>query len=222
MRLKKKRFVNKDSGSIDAIKSGLQRFYMEHGHSPTAEEIDACPYLCTSRQIQRRHGGLRKLRAALGLDVVDYSKGKSRADWSKRINKLSVESENSVKKFLVETYGEICVHEEKKYGNLRQRMDFFVYAKESFAVDVFNTYTLRHLNVILNIKLRKYKNFPFKLFFVVTGAEFLQKEIDATICNKTNLLPSNMKCLTVDEFERECLFNLPPLGFNTDYKPTSG
>jgi hypothetical protein len=122
---------------------------MEHGHFPTAEEIDKCPYLCSSRQIQRRHGGLRKLRAALGLDIVDYRRGESRIKQMKRVNELSVDTEDLVKKFLVETYGEICVHEEKKYVNLRQRMDFFVYAKENFAVDMFNTYTLKHLNIIL-------------------------------------------------------------------------
>ena len=111
MAAKKRRLANKGLGSIDAIESGLQRFYMEHGHFPKAEEIDECPYLCTSRQIQRRHGGLRKLRATLGLDIVDYGKGESRVDISKRVHKLSVETENLVKKFLVGTYGEICVHE---------------------------------------------------------------------------------------------------------------
>jgi hypothetical protein len=70
--------------------------------------------------------------------------------------------------------------------------------------------------------LRKYKDFPFKLFFVVTGAEFSQKKVDAVISNKTTLLPSRMKCLTVDEFKRECLTNLPPQKFNIDYKKTSG
>jgi hypothetical protein len=214
--------ANKGLGSIDAIKSGLQRFYMEHGHFPTAEEIDECPYLCSSRWIHRRYGGLRKLRADLGLDIVDYGKGKHRIDYWNRISKLSIETENSLKKFLVETYGEICVHEEKKYGSLRQRMDFFVYAEDNFAVDVFNTYTLKHLNIIVNIKLRKYKDFPFKLFFVVTGAEFSQKKIDELICKKTNRMSTDVKCLTVDEFKRECLAKLSPLKFNIDYKRTSG
>ena len=101
-------------------------------------------------------------------------------------------------------------------------MDFFVYAKENFAVDVFNTYTLKHLNIIVNIKLRKYKDFPFKLFFVVTGAKFSQRKIDELICKKTNRMPYGMKCLTVDEFKRECLTNLPPLNHHIDYEKASG
>jgi hypothetical protein len=112
----------------DAVKSGFQRFYIEHGHFPTSEEIDSCPYLCSARHIQRIYGGLRKLRESLGLDIIDYGKGKHSIDNWKRVSKLSLETEHLVKRFLIETYGEICVHEEKQYGNLRQRMDFFVYA----------------------------------------------------------------------------------------------
>ena len=124
--MRKRHLDKKTPGSIDAIKSGLQRFYMEHGHFPTAEEIDECPYLCSSRWIHRRYGGLRKLRAELGLDIVDYGRGKHRIDSWKRVGKLSIETENLLKKFLVETYGEICVHEEKKYGSLRQRMRDYI------------------------------------------------------------------------------------------------
>jgi hypothetical protein len=203
--------------SKESIMSGLKRFYREYDHFPTAEEIDGCPYLCSARHIQRVHGGLRKLRESLGMDIVDYGKGKPRIDRWKRVSKLSVETESSVKNFLMDTYGEICVHEEKKYGNLRQRMDFFVYAKENFAVDVFNTYTLRHLNIIINIKFKKYRIFPFKLFFVVTGTEFHQKDVDELILRKHYELLPSMKCLTIGEFKKECLLNLPPLSSHLKY-----
>ncbi len=203
--------------SIDAIETGFRRFYIENGHYPTASEIDKCPYLCSARHIQRVHGGLRRLRKNLGLDVIDYGKGAARTVTSKRIHELSVETEKQLKKFLIDTYSEICVHEEVRYGSSKQRVDFFVYAKQNFAVDVFNTYSLRHLNIIINIKLKKYEEFPFKLFFVVTGAPFSQMKIDQLISNKINKLPSNIKCLTFDKFKKECLSRLKPLILNISY-----
>ena len=133
------------------------------------------------------------------------------------MNKLSIKTEKQLKEFLIETYGEICVHEEVRYGSSKQRVDFFVYALHNFAVDVFNTYTLRHLNIIINIKLKKYKDFPFKLFFVVTGAEFSQMAIDKLISNKINKLPPNMKCLTFKKFKKECLSGLKPLILDINY-----
>lgn len=106
----------------------------------------------------------------------------------------------------------------KKYGDGRTRVDFFVYAEENFAVEVFNTYSIRNLAKNLNIKLHKFNDFYFKLYFVVTGGDFSQRHIDALVSNKKNLpLLPNMKCLVIDEFKKECLRNLPPLSMRTRY-----
>ena len=40
----------------------------------------------------------------------------------------------------------------------------------------------------MNIKLKKYKDYPFKIFFVVTGIECSQGLIDSLIANKINKL----------------------------------
>jgi hypothetical protein len=204
-------------GSLDSIKTGLLQFYREHGHYPTAPEIDNCPYLCSSRYIQQKYGGLRNLRQSLGLDIVDYGKGPHRQALGQRVHRLSMQTENEVKEYLIERYGEICVHEEKKYGSHKARVDFFVYAKANFAVEVFNTYTIRDLAKNLNVKLHKYTDFQFRLYFVVTGGDFLQKEIDALILNKELRLLPNMQCLTLEEFKKECLHKLSPLRMNVRY-----
>ncbi|MBN2462436.1 MAG: hypothetical protein JXB43_02415, partial [Dehalococcoidia bacterium] len=199
--------MNRGEVTLDNLRNGLERFNKEQGHYPAAEEIDACPYLPSARQIQRKLGGLKKLRSVLGLNDLDYRTGSRRQVTINEFLQLAVASEKATKEFLDKRYGEICVHEEKKYGEGgSNRVDFFVYAKENFAVEVFNTYSIRNLAKNLNIKLHKFSDFPFRLYFVVTGGDFSQVLIDALISNKKNLpLLPNMKCLTVEEFKKECM-----------------
>ena len=47
-------------------KEGFERFVQENGRLPSAVEIDAIDYLPSSRLIQRKFGGLERLRGALG------------------------------------------------------------------------------------------------------------------------------------------------------------
>ncbi|MBN1375995.1 MAG: hypothetical protein JXA01_07550 [Dehalococcoidia bacterium] len=194
------------------LKQGFGRFLQENGHYPSALEIDACPYLCISRQIQRKFGGLPKLRLSLGIENSNYSEGIHRKGIGVQVNKLATNSERDVGKMLRNRFGEICVHEEKRYGEGRNRVDFFVFAKENFAVEVFNTYTLHGVLGNLNPKLKRFGDFPYKLFFVITGAEFKQSQIDKIINRKKKLLlTQNMKCICMNEFENECLNRIEPL-----------
>ena len=210
--------MNRGEVTLDNVRDGLERFNKEQGHYPAAEEIDICPYLPSARQIQRKFGGLKKLRSVLGLNDLDYRTGSRRQATISKFLRLAITSEKATKEFLDKRYGEICVHEENKYGDGRNRVDFFVYAKENFAVEVFNTYSIRNLAKNLNSKLHKFSDFPFKLYFVVTGGGFSQGHIDVLISNKNNLpLLPNMKCLVIDEFKKECLCNLPPLSMRTRY-----
>jgi len=210
--------VDRNKVTLDNVREGLERFNRKHGHYPSAHEIDDCPYLPSSRQIQRKLGGLKKSREVLNLSDLDYRSGSRRQAMINRFLKLFMSAEKETREFLDKRYGEICVHEEKKYGDGRNRVDFFVYGKENFAVEVFNTYSLRNLIANLNIKLHRFNGFPFKLYFVVTCGEFSQGSIDVLIHKKKNLpTPANMKCLTLEEFKKECLNSLPPLPIKTKY-----
>jgi hypothetical protein len=205
-----------DPGSLDTMKAGFIRYHSEHGYYPTFREFDKCPYLCSKKYI-RKYGGISKLRQSLGLDIVDYGKGSHRQSMGKDALKASIQTENEVKEYLIQRYGEICVHEQKLYGSSKTRLDFFVYAEVNFAVDVFSTHTIEDMGTHLNIKLRKYGDFKSRLYFVVMGGDFLQEDIDALVMNKKLPLPSNMQCLTLEEFKRECLHKLPPLRSAANY-----
>ena len=211
--------MTRERFTLENLKQGLERFNKENGHYPSAEEIDGCSYLPSSRRIQQKFGGLISLRDIIGLKETDYRTGSQRQNAINKFLRLNIISEKAIKEFLDKRYGEICVHEEKKYGQGRNRVDFFIYAKENFAVEVFNTYSIRNLANNLNSKLHKFDDFPFKLYFVVTGGNFSQEQLDSLIYHKRNLpLLSNMRCLTIDEFKAECLIKLPPLSMKMRYK----
>ena len=203
--------------SIVCLREGFKRFYDENGRYPNSVEIDDCKYLCSSRQIERKYGGLRKLRELLGLEILSYSDGKYRVEIGKQANKLSIESEESLRNFLVSNYGELFVHEESKIRNSKQRVDFFVYAIPNFVVDVFNTYTLHNLATNINVKIPKYKSYPDPIYFVVTGAKFSQEDINLLMLNKQNKLNINMKCLNFVEFKNECLKDIRPIKTTMKY-----
>jgi len=198
--------------TLQVLKEGFERFRSEHGHYPSALEIDVCPYLCTSRQIQRKFGGLPNLRKMLQIQDSDYAVGEHRKQIWANVGALSLISENAVGEFLKNRYGEICVHEEKKYGSGRSRVDFFVYAKDNFAVEVFNTLTIHGITGNLSSKLRKYRDFEKRLFFVITGGELKQSEIDKVVLKKSrHLFKENMRCVCLDTFKEVCIRDIPPL-----------
>ena len=209
--------IGHDEWTVEAVEEGLKRFVAEHGHYPTCFEINKCPYLCTTKTMERNFGGVKALREKLGMDIVDYSKGDHRSKNAAKFNTLSIETERLVKDFLVNVYGEICVHEQKMHGRTKQRVDFFVYAQENFAVEVFNTSTLIGVNNNLNHKLSSYGAFPHRLYFVVTGGTFSQVEIDNLMANRKIELPKNVRCITFDEFKKECQANIAPLRINANY-----
>lgn len=201
----------------EKLKEGFNRFLEEKGHFPTAPEIDAYPFLPSSRSIQRSNGGLVNLRKLFGFEVSDYSRGGYRSKLAGIYNIEGRVSEEEVGKYLGNRYGEICVHEEKRYGDGKNTMDFFVYAKENFGVDVFKTSSYQNLAKNINIKLGKYNDFPYKLYFVVIGKDFDQGKIDAMMIHKKDKpMLNNMKCLTFQMFMNECK-SIEPLNMDIQY-----
>ena len=95
----------KNFWEIDKIKEGFEKFFKEHGHYPTATEIDICSYLPASRTLQRRFGGVVGLRQALKLDILDFTRGEIRSEKAKNVNKRAYSLEKKVNEFLIEKFG---------------------------------------------------------------------------------------------------------------------
>ncbi|MDP3935272.1 MAG: hypothetical protein Q8Q46_03600 [Candidatus Giovannonibacteria bacterium] len=154
------------------IKEGFDKFYQEHGRYPTALEIDAYVGLPSSRQMQRRFGGLPKLRQELNLDTLDFTKGSVRSQTAQYIGKRGLDFEKVVRKILVDKFG----------------------------IDVFFASDRHNLMGCINSKQRLYKNFVDKLILLQLNPKIDQKIIDQYLSNKENALPSNASVLSLDKF----------------------
>lgn len=188
---------------FNTIKKGFQRFYRENNHYPTVFDIDSCPYLPSSRQIQRVWpGGVKEVRKLLGLEITDFTTGESRSRTSKDVGTRGRAMEVLVQKLLVERFGEVFVHEQKPFGDYSGRFDFVVYAKNiKFAVDVFYAVDKASFTGCLNNKINTYRGNLFPVYLLqINDKLFDHFDISAFISRKKNSLPTHLKVLSLKDF----------------------
>lgn len=189
--------------TVEKIKEGFARFQKEHGRLPIAPEIDQLDYLPSSRQIQRKFGGLEKLRSLLGYESTHFGKGAFRSEIATRTNIRGRNAELALEKILREKFGEVFVHTERIFDDSKNRVDFYIYSPDgNFGIDIFHTETIRDLQKNINIKLDKYMKFPLQLFLVVANDHFSQNELDKYSGNKRKILPPNILILSLEELLR--------------------
>ncbi len=192
----------------ERIRQGLEQFKTEHGRYPSAREFDKCAYLPTARQLQRRYkGGLPEFRRVFGLDGPnDFTKGETRSKVAKSSIARSYKYEEEFYNYLISHFSENRVHEQKRIrpGNIAS--DFFIYHKDSkrlsVVVDVFYAESLYNLTGIVNIKLKRYANLPYKTYFVAIGSNIAQVDIDKLLKNKKVPVPSHITICTETEFKQ--------------------
>mgnify|MGYP001615366934 FL=1 len=183
--------------TIERIKEGFERFKNEHGRLPRAPEIDRLEYLPSSRNIQKRFGGLARLRSQLGYSDVHFGRGVFRSEIATRVNDRGRNAELVLEKALRKKFGEVFVHTEKFFESSKNRVDFYVYSPDgNFGIDVFYTDTMRYLQSNINIKMGKYRNFPVELFLVVANESLKQDDIDRYANAKLKPLSKITKIVT--------------------------
>src|SRR3989344_1403443 len=126
--------------SLLELKVGLEHFYKERGHYPTATEVDAYQYLPSARTIERSFGGIVELRKKLGLgENHDFRTGEHSSNRARTINARAHTTERVVYNYLVGRFGKEFVHREYFFtDDHRTRADFFIYdSGKGFCVDVF-------------------------------------------------------------------------------------
>jgi hypothetical protein len=191
--------------SLNFIKFSMDRFHEECGRYPTAQEFDSCSYLPSSRTIQRKFGGLIKLRQDLGLEVIDYTKGKPRSIKAKESIEKNKKNESLVYEELLKYFSEPFIHQQKTYY-LNTRSDFYIYNKtNNFHVDVLETSTFHNFVGIINIKNSKYRNTKEKVYYVLISkdADSLIKEFNLKRKKymDTNPIFNHIEVLTLDQFK---------------------
>lgn len=155
------------------IKTGIDKFIIENSRPPTAVDFDETSYLPSARQVQRRYGGLSKLREKFGYEKLDFTKGLLRSEISIAGNKVGIEAEDYFEPILVKKFGEPFVHVQKRYLlGKKNKYDFVVYAKNKvFGVDIFTTQSPKYISSNVRHKIIRYKNAPsnMEIIFVVHG-----------------------------------------------------
>lgn len=191
--------------TLEKIKKGFDAFIEKNGKLPTALEIDKIENLPTSRQIQRRFGGLEKIRKELGYNETHMGKGQNRANISFNIGIRGRNEEIKLEKWLREKFGEVFVHTEKILNiSNKNRVDFYVYCPEgNFGIDVFYPETIKTLMNNVNIKIKKYKDIKEKIYLVSANISITQNMIDKYSLGKKNELPKNIEIYNIINFKEK-------------------
>ncbi|KKU70726.1 MAG: hypothetical protein UX94_C0001G0015 [Parcubacteria group bacterium GW2011_GWA2_47_21] len=202
--------TTKNKWTISNIKDGFERFFRDYSRYPTATEIDGCDYLPSSRQIQRRFGGLPRLRETLKLKGVhDFTKGEYSSNRAKKINKRSYELETQIYRYLLDRFGKPFVHREYLFNDDRRtRTDFFVFCSNgNFSVDVFYPSDKKNMTGCINSKLKTYSSnhtLQYPVIFLMMNDEIQESEIEAMIKKKTKPLKDYQKIMTMNQFKKFC------------------
>ena len=199
----------KNFWEIDKIKEGFEKFFKEHGHYPTATEIDICSYLPASRTLQRRFGGVVGLRQALKLDILDFTRGEIRSEKAKNVNKRAYSLEKKVNEFLIEKFGKEFVHREYFFSDdHRTRTDFFIYYKHGqFSVDVFYPSDKHNFIGCLNSKMKTYRDdimMQYPVIFLQMNKNIKREDMNKILSNKKNKLRSDQQVMSYEEFKSFC------------------
>lgn len=192
--------------NLENIKNGFESFFKTNGRYPTSREIDAYPDLPTSRQIERRFGGLVKLRETLKLSgPTDFTKGEYSSNRARTVNKRAYEKEKFVYDYLTGIFGVPFVHREYFFSDdKRSRTDFFIHCKDgNFSVDVFYPKDRDNLSGCLNSKMKTYGHslmLQFPVIFLMLNDQISEEVIEKLLLNKKNQLRPFQSVMTFKQF----------------------
>lgn len=192
----------------EIVETGFKKFVAEFGRLPTVIEIDKLEYLPSSRQIQRKFGGVQTFRQSMGYEMISYTRGSIRSEVARNLNNKGRSYELDLQNFLVEIYGEIFVHNEKALIGLDHvtsrntvNFDFYIYSLSgNFGVDVFHCKDRHSLVGSIIHKQEIYKDFDFTTYLVLYSDQFFQDDINLILNKKINTFPTHLKILHHDEF----------------------
>lgn len=184
--------------SEERFHTDLARLRKELRREPTVLDIDQCEYMPSARTIQRRLGGVVKLRNR------DLRTGKDRADTLMAVRERWEESTSHFDSLLKEKFEEKDIHYERPItvGGLK-RTDYYIWGFGS--IDIFYPSQFHGLRGCVQHKLKKYKGLKdsrFPIYFVCLNAEFSQETINKMIANKKQKVPKFIHVLTLAEFQK--------------------
>lgn len=217
------RYMSTTIWTIDVIEEGIIRYRQENGRYPIATDFDECPYLPSARQIQRKFGGMEKLRTSLGITETNYTKGDLRRSAYNKFSERSLDAEDRLEIALIEYFGEPYVHTQKRYYRLmKNRWDFFVYCRGAhFGIDIFTTGRKSYIMNNIRHKLSKYADVPktIPIFFIVDSPVITDPDLDKiTLASALLKQSSNIQIITLSRFLNSIMPSYLPLRIPEDVR----
>lgn len=194
------------------VLAGLDHFFGLYKRYPTSHEIDAFEYLPSSRSIQRQFGGLVALRTELIPNShSSFTRGAYRSARAKESWDRAAKYEEEFHAFLCKHFESVAVHEHKvmRPGNVSS--DYYLYLKEDSGVviDLFYAQDMFSLSNVINIKLKRYLNLPFEIYFILVGNnQITNQDISKMTLQKRLPLPSHISIDTEVNFKNSTVFEL--------------
>lgn len=184
------------------LKAGFDQFLAENHRLPRAHEIDDLTNLPSARTIQKYYGGLRTLRQRLGYEETDFGCGTQRSVVTQLVGVRGRQLEQELESQLHERFGSSCVQTEKIFLD-RSRVDFYVVTNTgAFGVDIFFPATIRTMQNIINIKMKKYQFFNEPLYLVVANPAIKQVHLNHYARRRKQPFNDNTKLVTLIKFKR--------------------
>jgi len=200
----------------ERINAGFKKFSDEHQRLPTAGEIDRYAHLPSSRYIQKRFGGLEKLRIELNYTDAHFGKGYFRRTIATEAGERSRILREDLQLVLQAHFGVDNVETEKTFLG-KYRVNFYVHTPVgNFGIDIFYAETMRTLQSSVNIKMKKYTNFTDPLYLVVANELLHQGELDTYVARKKHPFPANIRLLTIGSMHK-IISNMS--SYNKDVQP---
>lgn len=202
------------SWTIDNIICGFKNFFEQNQRWPVAVDMRFCPYLPNVKTLERKFGGIKRVRLIMGLEKVDYRIGETRSEIAKVIGQRGFQVEEDLYKILINRFHEPFVHCQSRevIEKIRLNLDFVIYHKSGkFAVDVFypdSDYYRFAGN--LSMKYSTYKKFPYILFLVVANVDIEERNIEKYLdSEKRKNFNSKLITLTYKSFLNQINFFRP-------------
>lgn len=200
---------SKDIWTIENLKDGFDLFYDINGKYPTSGETDTFPFLPTRKTIERRFGGMVKLRETLCLDVpFNLTKGHTRSVVAKEAFKRAQDYEKDFFNELIKKIPEVRVHEHKIMRPGDTASDFFIYTNknEGIFIDLFYAKDMHSLSGVVRIKSLKCLELKMPIYFILVGNTNISQEmLNQLNSNRKIKLLDNINIITHEHFLNEVL-----------------
>lgn len=135
---------------FDSYREMVELFYQRHKRYPIAQEFTHDNLLPSARSLQRNHGGVKKFRQDIGLEIIDYTKGEPRIEKIKKILRQAKQYEQELFVKLFKKHHNpdrgVVVQREPVISNYDPDNDIYGYRRSDVGI---NTFTKEGCSVLL-------------------------------------------------------------------------